>query len=335
MRNVILVDFDTSGDWDYRRAIEEVTHEKWQIEKCVTNKMHGSKLKILKRYFMYFCYGFHIFIKRNEYDSILSWQQFYGLIIAFFCRLFHVKKYPDIYIMTFIFKPKKSGLYNRFMSYIATSGYIKKLIVLSDSEIEYYSKLFKISPNLFHPTRIGVADIAGKIKKDNNREKYYLSVGRSNRDYKFLRDAWKLEYGKLIVINDSYAEEEKEGIECIKNCYGNEYLSKLTNSYAQIIPLEDPNIASGSLSFLQAMMLSIPTIVTENKTVHDYIKDKDNGLIIEKRSEELSQAIKYLDSEENFERIRTCARKTYEKYFSEYSLGIDIGKMLNTEMKKA
>ena len=59
MKNVILVDFDIAGkEWDYKNAIEEITHEKWELKECVTNKLHGSKLKVFLRYFRYFQFGY-------------------------------------------------------------------------------------------------------------------------------------------------------------------------------------------------------------------------------------------------------------------------------------
>ena len=327
-KNVILVDYQVPENWDYHRAIEKETGTSWDIVTCNTHRYQGSKLKVICRYLRYFFFSFRMFTKRNRYEKVIAWQQFYGLLIAFYCRFFHVKKCPDIYIMTFIFKPKKNNTYNKFIRYIVASKYIKKLIVLSDSEKRYYSELFGISEDKFYCTRIGVPDVTETIAPDPESEKYYLSVGRSNRDYKFLRDAWKAEYGKLVIICDSYNEAEKEGIQCLDSCYGDDYLKMVANCYAEIIPLDDVNISSGSLSYLQAMMLSKPTIVTENKTVHDYIESGHNGIIIQKDSDELSDALKMLDDKDNYDSICRNARKVYEDNFSEYSLGVSISEIL-------
>ena len=327
-KNVILADHDVSDDWEYKVAIENTTNEHWDLKVCLTNRLHGNKIKEIIRYFKYFVFSFKIFLKRNEYHKIIAWQQFYGLLIAFYCKIFKVKKYPDIYVMTFIYKPKKNKIYNKFINYIVKSKYIKKLIVLAESEIDYYSNLFNIEKNKFYCIPIGVSDCSLKIKKQSDIDKFYLAVGRSNRDYTFLRNAWKKEYGKLIIISDSYNEEEKENIVCIKNCYGDEYLQMLANCYAEIIPLKDPEISSGSLSFLQAMMLSKPTIVTENKTVHDYIKTSENGYIIEKNEIDLENAIILLEDKKNYERVSQNARKTFEEKYSETSLGVNTAKMI-------
>ena len=45
-------------------------------------------------------------------------------ILAFYFRMFHVQNAPEIVVLTFIYKPKKSfvgKVYDKFMRYIAVS----------------------------------------------------------------------------------------------------------------------------------------------------------------------------------------------------------------------
>lgn len=324
-----LADYDVDDSWEFKCGLEEKTGEKWTIRKCITNHYHGNKLKVICRYILYFLFSFKIFIQRNKFEKIIAWQQFYGLLLVFFCRLFKVKKIPSIYIMTFIYKPK-NAVYEKLMRFIVQSDYYTKIIVLSDEEKNYYSKIFNIDKDRFCCTRIGVPDISNRINKKRKEEKYYLSVGRSNRDYSFLREAWKKEYGKLIIICDSYLLPEKDGIVCLKNCYGDEYLEYVAGCYAQFIPLEDKNISSGSLTFLQAMMLSKLSIVTENDTVTDYITSGKNGIIIEKQESSLREALQKLENIEFYNSMCEDARVTYLNFFSERSLGINVATIINS-----
>lgn len=328
--NVILTDFKTRENWDFKKAVEEQTKEPWGVETRVTNRYHGTKIKSIFRYVNYFIFAFKIFLRRKRYAKIIAWQQFFGLILAFYCALFHVKNIPDIYVMTFIYKPKNI-IYNNFINYIVHSGCIKKLIVLSDSEKNYYSNLLGVDLDIFYCTRIGVSDVSDTIEKSNLAEKFYLSVGRSNRDYAFLRNAWDKKYGELVIISDSYNLPEKDGVICLNNCYGRDFLQYLADCYALIIPLDDENISSGSLSFLQAMMLSKPTIVTDNKTVHDYINSGYNGYIIAKDKTELYGAIDKLNDGKIYADMSKNARNEYVDNFSERSLGENIGQMIAQE----
>ena len=168
-KNCILVDFNVPDNWNFKLALEETMKTKWETLSCITNRLHGNKIKNCFRYIKYFVFSFKIFMN--------------GLLLVFYCRLFKVKKVPDIYIMTFIYKPKKNKLYNKMIKYIVTSKYIKKLVVLSKSEQDYYSKIFNIDRNLFCVINIGVCDISSKVKKQENEEKYYLEMhGKKNME---------------------------------------------------------------------------------------------------------------------------------------------------------
>lgn len=83
----------------------------------------------------------------KNYNKVLAWQQFYGLILAFYFRMFHVHNTPEIVVLTFIYKPKKSfvgKVYDKFMRYIVTSGYIKYFVVFSESEKKRYADYFDV-----------------------------------------------------------------------------------------------------------------------------------------------------------------------------------------------
>ena len=48
--NVILADYKVSDNWDYKKAIEKTTGEKWEVKTFVTNRLHGNSLKAILRY---------------------------------------------------------------------------------------------------------------------------------------------------------------------------------------------------------------------------------------------------------------------------------------------
>ena len=78
-------------------------------------------------------------------------------------------------------------------------------------------------------------------------------------------------------------------------------------------------------------MLSRPTIVTENKTVHDYIESGRTGFIIKKTSQDLENVLLWLEDKDNYSHMCTAARREYEKKYSETALGKHIGKLLKLE----
>ena len=330
--NVILIDYDAPDDWEFHEAIEKTTGTKWTVYKAISNENHGGILQKLIRYAKYFLTPMKIAKNRNNYDKVLAWQQFYGLILAFYFRLMHVKESPEIIVLTFIYKPKKSligKIYDKFMRYIVTSGYIKYFVVFSESEKRRYADYFDIPEAQFIFETLGYEDKTKDVPRLES-EDFYLAAGRSNRDYKFLTEAWSKRKEKLEIICDTLnLKSATENIKILTNCHDDDYFRELAKCRAVIVPLEDTDISSGQLVIIQAMMYGKPVIVTENNTVTDYINSGRTGLVIKKTKNDLSDAICALSDEKYYEEISAAERSQYESKFSVYAMGTAIGKLLS------
>ena len=112
-QNIILIDSNETEGLDFKKGVEEATEKKWQLIVKNSNN-RSSKLSNLIRYCKYAVVPFFVFLKREKYDAIITWQQFYGLFFAFYCRVFHVKKQN-----TFI--KKRRGL---------LVGYIRSFLIM-------------------------------------------------------------------------------------------------------------------------------------------------------------------------------------------------------------
>ena len=265
-KNAILVDFDVKEPWIFQIALEETIGGSWEIVSLTSNRNHGEVIQNLIRYIKYFLLPMRIFLKRKAYKTVLAWQQFYGLILAFYFGLFRIKNAPDITVMTFIYKEKASWLgkvYFRFIHFILHSGYISRVIVFSKDEITYYSQLFGVPESLFAFVELGVEDERDRLKAHISNGDYYVSAGRSNRDYSFLVDAWKNQGTQLKIICDAFSCNSADNIRVLGNCFGDDYLKEIAGCKAVIVPLKDENISSGQLVALHAMMFGKPLIVTK------------------------------------------------------------------------
>lgn len=315
--NALLIDFDPGKNWNFAELLEKKTNDKWIVIKSISNLNQGSKLQALIRYIKYFLFPLKVLIKRNRFRKILAWQQFYGLIYAFYTRLFNIKKSPDIYIMTFIYK-KKNGvmgkIYKRFIQFSLGSPFIKRVFVFSSKEPVYYSNKLSLDIELFSSIKLGVEDETNNIEKENDG--YFLSVGRSNRDYEFLINNWKDHFGKLVIITDESIQTDKLGdnIELVRNCYGEDYYNYLLRCYAVVLPMKDVNISSGELVTIQAGMFGKPVISTYNKSLEDYIKFGVNGFLVCR--EDLEKYIDYIKNGNHYSEICLKARAFYETNFS-------------------
>jgi glycosyltransferase involved in cell wall biosynthesis len=322
LSNMVCVDWKPGQDWEFMKHLEAKTGMKWNIigvNAC--QRRTGIIDKIINVYAKYFLFSFRIFFNRNEYKYLLAWQQFFGILLAFYCILFNVKKYPKIIILTFIYKEKQGifkYIYYKFIKTVLKSKYICKIICFAASEKEYYLKKFNLSEDKIVHTYYGIEPTSNKAQFLNVMDnKYFLSVGRSNRDYEFLFDAFEKNKEKLIVLCDDIIPRKSENITTLNNIFGDEYINYLSNCIAVIIPLKDENISSGQLVFLRALELGKPVIVTTNNTITEYLKNGYNCIVIEKTFEALSEAINRIkDDKEFYSLLVNNGKKTFNERFT-------------------
>lgn len=324
-KRLLVVGNVVPQDWEFHRGVEAATGKPWDVQVNVINRYDG--LHRFTRYLTYLFAPLRLFFIRNRYEKIVYWEQFLGLVLVFYCRLFHVKKCPEISIMALIYKPK-GGLIGKvfawFVRYAVTSEHVRRIIVYSQSEVEYYSGLFGVPKGKFVAETLGQADRPDLYRAGPAPEKYYISAGRSNRDYDFLRAAWPRD-SRITVVCDVEKAEDAGGIHYEKDCHGDAYLRLLAGAYASVVPLRSEKFSSGQLVFLQSFMLGVPVIATQNDTVPDYVEDGVNGFIIQKTPAGLADALRRLDDPETYARMRAACRKTYETRFSLYELGRRVG----------
>lgn len=338
MKNIILADFDVDNSWGLKKGIEEETNEEWEVISIINNTFSKNFLQKIIKYIKLFTIPLSFVINRKKIDKIVTWQQFYGLNFAFFCRLFNFKKMNKLIVMTFIYKEKKGILgkiYYKYLKYILQSNYIDKIICYSNSEVKYYKDLFKLNDDKIVFCHLGVEPI--KISNANfeeyNLNKYILSAGKSNRDYDFLIESLKnSEYNVKIVCRDKI-QIQYSNIEQFNKIPYNEYLKLLTECYCVVIPLDDLKISSGQLVILEAMQLNKPIIITENDTVIDYIQNNVNGFIIKKDKSILLECLEKIYSNESlYKTIIVNAQKFFNEKCTIYNLGKSIGKII-TKLK--
>lgn len=333
-QNVVLVDFSVPDKWSFAEGLRNATGSEWTISGISSNRDNGSAWKKMMRYMKYFAVSFHVLKHRGLYQTIVSWQQFYGIMIAWLAYRLNLKKVPNIIVMTFIFKEKKGMVGKVFRSFVYNalrSGFIKKVVCFSSSEPEYYAKKFDLPKELFCSMKFSVEDQAKEFSVSD--EGYCVTAGRSNRDYQFLRETWKLSR-ELVVISDTDAGQDSENIRHERNCHGREYLEYIAHSHAVLVPLADQRISSGQLVALHAMMFGKPVIATENDTICDYVLDGKTGFIINKNEEELTNALKMLEDPCIYQRMSNNARAFFESECSVQSMGRQVGYLVSALIKE-
>lgn len=87
--NVLIIDSDYEEADGFIKGVREVTGEEWQVALHENNKIYGWR-----RYVRFFTVALQTVLSGKKYEgkTVLCWQQFYGIAIAFFQRMFHMKK---------------------------------------------------------------------------------------------------------------------------------------------------------------------------------------------------------------------------------------------------
>lgn len=333
-KNIILIDTVPEDGQAFCRALSEQTQLEWSLVDYISNEGRTNWYANIIRYLKYFFFPLFIFFHRRNVDNIVAWQQFYGLIFAFYCRLFRVKKRQSLLIMTFIYKKKKGlvgKIYHKFIEYIVTGKYIDLIICTSDKERIMYSDLFGVSLRKFAFVPWGVLDHTAETCIDETfQERYIFSSGRSNRDWDFLISNVKNTDYKLKIACDELPGQIMDNVEIYDNIHGHDFFQYLRNCYCVVISLEDTNIAAGQTVLLYAMQFKKPLIITRSSGVtDDYIIDGYNGLIIEKKREELLDTLKKIYTDNRL--YETLAANGYKEYQTKYStsmLGENVGMAL-------
>ena len=337
--NIILYDTDEFELIPIQDGVNSVSTYRFDLyqrpENIELNKHRNGKKDELKRYINYFKGGWSLFLHRKEYKHIICWQQFYALTFAFFCNIFHTKKTCQVIAGNYTYKEKggiakkpyywfmKKCLDRDIVDYIHIPSNLyavriceefgfnrEKIIVHPFGILDEYEKLSKLSP-----------------PKGFEQNKYFLAIGRSNRDYDFLIKVWEDIRYPLVIISDAYKKQCDNKYITIRNDVGaDDQYEWINNCKANIICLNDGNIASGDTVLLMSMMLERLVIVSSPSTLAEmYVNSGVNGISVAKEVESFRKVI-WDTIEGKNDHIGVAARESFLDRFERKHLGKEFGK---------
>lgn len=336
MENIVCTDFVPKEGWEFLRALEACTGMPWRAVGYNNSGLRKGRASKIGRLSGYVAHAFGLFVHRGKYRRIVAWQQFYGLFFAFFSQIFRVKKRTSLIVMTFIYKEKKGlagKLYRKFVRTAVCSDYVDALIVFSRHEEEYYAEKLGVGKEKFFYLPLGTHS---EVPKEGTAlplpEKFFLSVGRSNRDYDFLAALAPELPLPVVVLSDSWRPDAvPENLILLTNVGGEEYRKVLAACFAVLIPLDDPDISAGQLVMLQAMQFEKPLVVTQSRSAESYLQDGWNALVPPKQKQAFLAAARRLAADGAL--YGALAKNGLETYVSRHSLaalGTNVGKVVLT-----
>ncbi len=329
--NIILADFPVTSDWHFLKALENFSGKHFSV-KWIDGTAGVSRMARIVKYFLF---PIKTFLKRNSYQNIICWQQFFGIMIAFYCKVFRVKKGPKLSVMTFIYKSKEGAIgkiYKKWVKYSVNSKYVDHIVVYSKHEIELYHKELEIPLDKLFYIPLSIPE-APEMNDDEVllAENYIFSPGKSNRDFDFLVNALLSESYNVHIACDDYPAVDAPNITVHHNLFNEGMYHYMHNCRCVVIPLKDLNISSGQLVVLQAMQIKKPIIITKSNAITDYVKNDFNALVINNTKSELLKALHSIYNDD-----KLCARLTnngFQQYcdrHTENAMGKAMAQIINS-----
>ena len=307
---------------------------------CLSINAIGARDKFysnLVRYLKYFSAPVVALTKRKKYEYIVGWQQFYALIFCFWCQLFHLKKVNKVIVVNFTYKDKKGvvgRIYKWFMKKCVCNKYVDYLHVLSNDYADVIAGTFGISRKKIIVTAFGVDDYAKKFGELERPKRapgsYALSIGRSNRDYNFLIEAWKGVDENLVIISDEYKRTDlPANVMLINDVAGSEQYPWIANCNSLIIPIDKVEICSGDTVLLTAMAYAKTIFVTNPSTLAEmYVSDGVDSIYINKNVEETRDIFNKYYSDNQGNVIGDKARENFLAKFSRRVMGRNLAQYM-------
>ncbi len=338
-KNLIIYDTDDFELVPILEGVNSVSPCKFELlqmpENVELNKHRSGKKDELKRYINYFRGGFRMFLHRKEYDHIICWQQFYALTFAFFCNIFHVKKPCQVIAGNFTYKEKSGRArkpYRWFMKKCLDRGIVDYIHIPSNRFAERTCKEFGFGRDRVIVHQFGIIDDYDKYSdlpapEGLSKDGYFLAIGRSNRDYDFLVDVWEEIKYPLVIVSDKYKKAVKNPYITIRDDVGaDDQYGWIRNCKANIICLNDGNLASGDTVLLSSMMLERIVVVSKPSTLAEmYVDNCENAVSVEKNIDEFRKTIEQIISG-RYDYLGRAARQSFLDRFSRRHLGEEFGK---------
>lgn len=171
----------------------------------------------------------------------------------------------------------------------ALDGPHMRYAVLSTSEVKTFSKAWGVDPQrvVFQPFPNTLHGYRNMPTRDDG---YLFSGGNSVRDYPLLVSALE---GTAVTTHIATKWQPRKNLPHlhVRPTSHEEFMTLLANAHAVVVPLRRSVRSAGQQSYLNAMGLGKPVIVTDTPGVRDYIVDGVTGVIVPHDAEKMRAAI--------------------------------------------
>ncbi len=180
--------------------------------------------------------------------------------------------------------------------------------VLSTHEKEVFARVWGVDPE-----RVVFTPFPATMESETptSTGDYLFAGGNSLRDYDVLAKALPGTGARCRVASVWQAAEPVEGLEAGPVPH-EEFVRLLAGCRAAVVPLQREVRSAGQQSYLNAMVLGKPVIVTDAPGVRDYIDDGVTGVVVPPDPDALRAAIVDLLDPANAEKYEEMGRRARE-----------------------
>jgi hypothetical protein len=255
-------------------------------------------------------------------------QRYRDLVFAILLKFTHFRP-PPILIQDATWEPRSAALESEFpflsrflpkLARLAISfidGPHVRYAVLSTQEVATFPQVWGVDAHrvVFQPFPNTLHQYRGMPTRDDG---YLFSGGNAVRDYGLLESAIA---GTDIPTRIATKWQPTQGLPNLKVgvTSHDDFMTLLANAHAVVIPLRQSVRSAGQQSYLNAMGLAKPVIVTEAPGVHDYIVDGVTGVIVPPSAEALRTAILHVMDPANADFYREMGQRAREDVFKRFT----------------
>jgi Glycosyl transferases group 1 len=255
-------------------------------------------------------------------------QRYRDLVFAIVLKFTHLRP-PAILMQDATWEPRSAALESEFpflarflpkLARLAISfidGPHVRYAVLSTQEVATFPKVWGVDAHrvVFQPFPNTLHKYRNMPTRDDG---YLFSGGNSVRDYGLLESAIA---GTDVPTRIATKWQPTQSLPNLKVgvTSHDEFMTLLANAHAVVIPLRQTVRSAGQQSYLNAMGLAKPVIVTDAPGVRDYIVDGVTGVIVPPNVEALRKAIMHVMDPANADFYRQMGQRAREDVLKRFT----------------
>ena len=254
-------------------------------------------------------------------------ERYRDLIFAILLKLF--SRPPRVLIHDATWEPGSESLAAQFpflqrvlpkiarMAIRAIDGPHVRYAVLSSNELETFPRVWGVDPKrvVFQPFPNTLHGYRNMPTRDDG---YLFSGGNSVRDYGLLEAALE---GTGVPTRIATKWKPTRGLAQLTAgpTSHDEFMKLMANSHAVVVPLRQTVRSAGQQTYLNAMGLKKPVIVTDAPGVRDYVIDGVTGVIVPPDVQALRAAIVHVMDPANAGFYRAMAERAHADVFKRFT----------------